>query len=118
MFVFLTPRPPIAPRLGDEISIGLTAGRGSEGAGEAERRIDGEEPNEERRLCDTAGGSIGNEAVMGVPGFDGTGEPTERDVFAFEIDLAPLSGGAGLFDDMRRAGRSILWNFPCVVRLN
>jgi len=33
-----------------ECSIGRTAGRGIDGAGEAERRIDGEEPNDERRL--------------------------------------------------------------------
>ena len=33
-----------------ECSMGLTAGSGIEGAGEAERRIAGEDPNEDRRL--------------------------------------------------------------------
>ena len=37
-------------RLGDEMSRGLTAGSGNDGAGDADRRIEGEDPNEERRL--------------------------------------------------------------------
>jgi len=45
-------------KLGDV--FGMTAGRGTEGAGDAERRIAGEEPNDERRLRDVGGGFIGN----------------------------------------------------------
>ena len=72
MLEFLTPSP--ARTLGDGISIGLTAGNGKEGTGEAERRIDGEEPNDERRLWDTGGGSMGRFDANGVPGVEGTGE--------------------------------------------
>ena len=43
-----TPRVPILLMLGE---FGMTAGRGMDGAGDAERRTDGEvDPNEERRL--------------------------------------------------------------------
>jgi hypothetical protein len=45
---FLTPK--VLKRLGDEMSRGLTAGSGNDGAGDADRRIEGEDPNEERRL--------------------------------------------------------------------
>lgn len=60
-------------RLGEDIS-GLTAGSGSDGAGDADLRNDGEEPKEDRRLEPIAGGSIGRGVVRGVPGFDGAGE--------------------------------------------
>lgn len=53
---FRTPSVPILPMLGE---FGMTAGSGIEGAGEAERRIDGDEPNEDRRLCDVGGGFMG-----------------------------------------------------------
>lgn len=69
-------------RLGDETSRGLTAGRGMEGAGDADLRTDGEEPKEERRLCETGGGSIGKGTFMGVPGVDGPGEETARELLA------------------------------------
>ena len=49
MLAFLTPWLLIENGFG-EFSIGLTAGKGMEGAGDAERRIDGDEPKEERRL--------------------------------------------------------------------
>lgn len=75
MLAFLTPRPP--RRLGDETSNGLTAGKGKDGAGDAERRIEGDEPNEERRLCETGGGSIGRLEAIGVPGVEGAGEAIE-----------------------------------------
>lgn len=42
-------------RLGE---FGITAGKGIDGAGEAERRMEGDEPNEDRRLCDVGGGCI------------------------------------------------------------
>jgi hypothetical protein len=35
--------------------MGLTAGKGKDGAGDADRRMDGDEPKEERRLWDTGG---------------------------------------------------------------
>ena len=43
--------PPVLMRKGfGECSIGLTAGSGIDGAGEADLLIEGDEPNEERRL--------------------------------------------------------------------
>lgn len=42
-----------------------------DGAGEADRRIEGDDPKEERRLWDNAGGFIGNARDVGVPGIDG-----------------------------------------------
>ena len=42
-----------------------------DGAGEADRRIEGDDPKEERRLWDSAGGFIGNARDVGVPGIDG-----------------------------------------------
>lgn len=62
MGAFLTPRLPIAPmvpRLPMLGEFGITAGKGMEGAGEADRRIDGDEPKEDLRLCDVGGGFIG-----------------------------------------------------------
>jgi hypothetical protein len=47
MGAFRMPMVPMLLMLGE---FGMTAGRGMDGAGEAERRIDGEESNEERRL--------------------------------------------------------------------
>jgi hypothetical protein len=38
--------------------FGITAGNGMDGAGEADRRMEGDEPKEERRLCDVGGGCI------------------------------------------------------------
>lgn len=65
----MTPILPIRNGFGD-FSIGNTAGRGIDGAGEAERRIEGDDPKEDRRLWDIAGGFIGIRDV-GVPGIDG-----------------------------------------------
>lgn len=62
-----------ALRLGEEIS-GRTAGKGREGAGEADRRNEGDEPNDERRLDAMMGGSIGRGVARGVPGLEGAGE--------------------------------------------
>jgi len=74
-----------ALRLGDEIS-GRTAGKGNEGAGDAERRNEGEDPNDDLRLPDTAGGSMGNGVVNGVPGLEGAGEVMVRpEVLALEV---------------------------------
>lgn len=72
MLAFLTPSP--LRRLGDGTSSGFTAGNGKEGAGDADRRMDGEEPKEDLRLWDTGGGSMGRFEAIGVPGVDGAGD--------------------------------------------
>lgn len=95
----------------------MTAGSGRDGAGDAERRTDGDDPNEERRLWDTGGGSIGRFEAMGVPGVEGAGEAMAIELLV-GCDLALGSCGAGLFEDIRRAGRSIFKNFPCEVSVN
>jgi len=99
-------------KLGDDIS-GRTAGSGRDGAGDAERRNEGEEPNDDRRLDWMAGGSIGSGVVRGVPGLEGAGDPIAR-LFALAFEARAISGGAGLFEDMRLPGKSILLNLPCV----
>lgn len=72
------PKPEVEPvpcGLGDA-SIGITAGSGREGAGDTERRE--REENEDRRLWLTAlVGFMGTGNEVGVPGADGTGDPTE-----------------------------------------
>lgn len=100
--------------------FGMTAGKGMEGAGEAERRIEGEEPKEDRRLCDVGGGCIdGRASDCGVPGIDGTGDPMAMlDESPTNAARPPKSGGAGLFEEIRRAGRSILVTLLCVAREN
>ena len=114
MLAFLTPRLPIRYGFG-EFSMGLTAGKGIDGAGDAERRIDGDEPKEEHRLCPMGGGFIGNASVPGVPGTEEAG-----DAGAKEAKSAPPSsgrglgsGGAGLLVEILRAGRSILAILLC-----
>lgn len=50
---------PVAFKLG-EFADCITAGKGNDGAGETDRRIEGEEPNDDRLLCDVGpGGFIG-----------------------------------------------------------
>ncbi len=94
--------------------FGMTAGSGMDGAGEAERRIDGEEPNEERRLCDASGGFIGRASDWGVPGAEGTGDAAAKpDSCETKDARPPKSGGAGLWEDTRRPGRSILVTLLC-----
>lgn len=110
MLAFLTPSPTLYG-LGDA-SIGMTAGRGRDGAGETDRRMDiaGEAaPKEDLRLwLIVLGGFIGKARDVGVPGQEGTGDP-----IAFEVGSAancarsPISGGAGLLEEIRRPGRSI-----------
>ena len=48
ILAFFTPSPPSRP--GEGTSSGLTAGNGKDGAGDADRRIEGDEPKDERRL--------------------------------------------------------------------
>jgi len=99
--------------------FGMTAGRGMDGAGEADRRIDGDEPKDERRLCDVGGGCmVGRARDCGVPGIDGTGDPIARFGSAANEALPPKSGGAGLFDETRRAGKSILVTLLCCASEN
>lgn len=59
-------------------AAGITAGKGIEGLGETERRMDcaETEPNEERRLCVVCGGFMGRANDCGVPGAEGAGDPT------------------------------------------
>jgi hypothetical protein len=107
------------PRLLKLGEFGMTAGKGIDGAGEADRRMEGDEPNEERRLCDVGGGCIvGNANDCGVPGIEGTGDPMARLVSPTNEARPPKSGGAGLFEDTRRAGRSILVTLLCCAREN
>jgi hypothetical protein len=109
---------PMLPMLGE---FGITAGRGIEGAGDADRRTDGEDmaPKEERRLCDVGGGFIGSARDWGVPGMEGAGDAAPKaDSCATNWAREPKSGGAGLLDDMRRAGRSILVTLLCWAREN
>lgn len=73
MLVFRTARPIAAFRLGEEISC-RTAGKGREGAGDADLRTAGDDPKDERLLDIVSGGSMGSGVVIGVPGFDGAGE--------------------------------------------
>ena len=86
----------------------MTAGRGIDGAGDAERRDD----SDERRLwLTTLGGFMGVGAgnEVGVPGAEGAGEPAEvADSVTESWDRCPKSGGAGLLAEMRRGGRSTL----------
>ena len=118
MFAFFTPRPPYGF---GEFSIGRTAGRGIDGAGEQDLRIDGDEPNEERRLCDMGGGFMGRAKDVGVPGMDadGAGEPGARvELSGIVYGLNPKSGGAGLLDEILLPGRSILVTLLCWLRVN
>lgn len=71
MLALRTPGPPWT--LGED-SIGLTAGRGRDGAGETDLLKDGDELNEDRRLWEIAGGFIGKGREVGVPGAEGLGE--------------------------------------------
>ena len=73
MLAFLTPKE-LGPNGLGELSIGLTAGNGIDGAGDADRRIEADEPKDERRLWEIAGGFIGSANEVGVPGIDGAGE--------------------------------------------
>ena len=79
-----------------EFSIGLTAGKGIDGAGDADLRRDGEDAKDDLRLCVNGGGFIGNAREVGVPGIDaeGAGEagarsPPAIDVFAASPNVCP-----------------------------
>ena len=110
----LAPSPnPEACRLG-ELADGMTAGRGSDGAGDTDRLIEGDDPKEFRLLCDVgAGGFIGNARRCGVPGIDGTGDPATCDRASATKDALPKSGGAGELEDIRLPGKSIRATLLC-----
>ena len=83
------------------------AGAGA-GAGEAERRNEGDEPKEERRLCEMTGGFMGNARDAGVPGIESPGEAGAMTAeSALSCGRGLDSGAAGLAETLR-AGRSIL----------
>lgn len=56
-----------------DASIGITAGKGIDGAGLTERRD--EEKDDLRLWLTILGGFMGNAMEVGVPGAEGTGEP-------------------------------------------
>jgi hypothetical protein len=112
----LTPKPTLPPKpipIPGRGEFVMTAGRGSEGAGDADLRIDGEDPNDDLRLCDVGGGFIGSK-LCGVPGAEGPGDGARSGVCSAWTDVrGAKSGGAGLLDEiLLRAGKSIrliLW---------
>jgi hypothetical protein len=56
---------------------------------------------------------MGNASEVGVPGHDGTGDPIALpEISVGSWDRKPISGGAGLFEDIRRPGRSIFRFIP------
>jgi hypothetical protein len=83
------------PKLGDEASNGLTAGNGRDGAGDADRRIEGDEPVPSRSQQST-----GNSIAIASPAPSTPGTPMASNL---PMDLA---------------GRSILSTFPCGVNVN
>ena len=98
-----------------EASIGMTAGSGNEGAGEADLRMDiaGEAaPKEDLRLwLIVLGGFIGRAREVGVPGQEGTGDPIFP-ISAASCARKSMLGGAGLCDEILRPGKSIFMFVP------
>lgn len=81
MLAFRTPSPSAPDMLGD--AEGMTAGSGMvDGLGDTDRLTDAAtcEPNDDLRLWDVGGGFIGSARDCGVPGADGSGEPTAAEV--------------------------------------
>ena len=90
-----------------------------DGAGDADRLIDGEDPNDDRRLCEIAGGFIGSASDVGVPGREGAGDPgAKEDASAVRFPRTLESGGAGLLEDILLPGRSIFVILLCCARVN
>jgi hypothetical protein len=59
------------------------------------------------------GGFIGSAKEVGVPGHDGTGDPIAFDeVSVGNWERKPISGGAGLLEEIRRPGKSIFMFIP------
>ena len=85
-----------------------------DGAGEADRRIEGDDPKEERRLWENAGGFIGNARDVGVPGIDGRGDPgANEEASPAKWPRIADSGGAGLLEDILLPGKSIFVTLLC-----
>lgn len=63
---------------------------------------------------------MGRFEVIGVPGVEGAGDTiaAAAELGAAGWERIEGSGGAGLLEEMRLAGRSILRNFPWEVRVN
>lgn len=80
--------------------------------------MEGEDPKDERRLWETGGGSMGKFDAIGVPGVDGAGEAIANEFVLLCCGLLVGSGGAGLLEAKRFAGRSILRTLPCGVNVN
>lgn len=117
ILAFLIPIP--LPKYGlGEFSIGRTAGNGIDGAGEAERRMEGEDPKEERRLWEMIGGFIGSAKEVGVPGMEGEGDAGASDADSGPVDRAVSSLGAGLPEDILRPGKSIFVTLLCGLSVN
>jgi hypothetical protein len=79
-----------------------------EGAGDTERR---DEKDDRREWLMTLGGFMGRAIEVGVPGAEGIGESREKLGGAStpaNDDLYPMSGGAGLCEDILLGGRSAL----------
>ena len=99
--------------------MGLTAGSGSDGAGDIDLRSEGDELNDDRRLGVRTGGFIGSGSDIGVPGAEGTGDaPVSDGASATWSWRGPKSGRAGLLDEILLEGRSILEIFPCGSSVN
>lgn len=99
---------------------GMTAGSGKEGLGETDLRMDCAEPNEDRLLCVVGGGFIGRARLCGVPGAEGAGEPVPLSTADSDTICARprKSGGAGLLEEIRRCGTSILLTLLCWANVN
>jgi hypothetical protein len=61
---------------------------------------------------------MGRLEAIGVPGVDGAGEAIAREFAVGCCGRLVTSGGAGLLEEMRLAGRSILRTFPWGVNVN
>ena len=86
-----------------------------DGAGETERRTEGEAfPIEDRRLREVVrGGFMGTGREEGVPGAEGAGEAALWEVFELDRPRFVTSGGAGLLDVRLRWVMSIFDILPC-----
>jgi hypothetical protein len=60
----------------------------------------------------TLGGFIGSAKEVGVPGHDGAGDPMALDESSRSCARRPMSGGAGLLEEIRRPGKSIFKLWP------
>jgi len=80
----------------------------------------GEPAPKEDCLLDGAcsGGFIGSARDCGVPGTDGAGEAGRPNTSGLRSARWPKSGGAGLFEEGRRSGRSMRLTLLCCDNVN